>query len=66
MLKGGDTMENDMRATEAMSPAFVGTYDFASPVELVRVIDLAMRHYFEVNDWLSLRDRLFPGLRRQP
>lgn len=57
-------MENDIRATEAMRLEFVGTYDFASPVELVRAIDLAMRHYFEVDDWLDLRNRHSPGLRR--
>jgi hypothetical protein len=59
-------MENDRRATGAIRLEFVGTYDFASPVEKVRAINRAMRHYFVAADWLALRDRLSPGLRRQP
>jgi len=57
-------MENDRRATESMSLDSVGTYDFASRVEMVRAINLAMCNYFDTADWLALRDRLFPGLRR--
>jgi hypothetical protein len=59
-------MENDRRATGAIRVEFVGTYDFASPVEKVRGINLAMRLYFDAADWLVLRDWLSPGLRRQP
>jgi len=41
----------------------LGTYDFASPVELVQAIDLTMRHYFGAEAWLAIRNRSFPGLR---
>jgi hypothetical protein len=58
-------MENDRRATGPVGLEFAATYDFASRVEMVRAIDLAMRKYFDAADWLALRDRLFPGLRRQ-
>lgn len=57
-------MENGRRATGATRLEFVGTYDFASPVEMVRAINLAMCNYFDAADWLALRDRLSPGLRR--
>ena len=57
-------MENDRRATEAMSLGFVGTYDFASRVEMARAINLTMCNYSGTYNWLALRDRLFPGLRR--
>jgi hypothetical protein len=57
-------MENDRRATGATSLEFVGTYDFASPVEKVRAFNLAMRLYFDAADWLALRNQLSPGLRR--
>lgn len=42
-----------------------GTYDSASPVEVLRAVDLAMSRYFGADDWLTIRNRLFPGLRRQ-
>ncbi len=58
-------MGNDRRAAGAIRLEFVGTCDFASPVEKVRAINRAMRHYFVAADWLALRDRLSPGLRHQ-
>lgn len=40
-----------------------GTYDFADPVEQMKAIDQAMRHYFAAENWVQVRDRKFPGLR---
>jgi hypothetical protein len=52
-------VENCIHTTERLAVKAIGTCDFASPVELVKAIDLAMRHYFGAADWLSVRDRLF-------
>jgi hypothetical protein len=41
--------------TEMLEVKAIGTYDFASPVELGKSIDLAMRHYFSADDWLAVR-----------
>ena len=40
------------------------TYDFANPVLVMKAVDLALCRYFGVGDWLTVRNRLFPGLRR--
>jgi hypothetical protein len=40
------------------------TYDFANPVLVMKAVDLALRQYFGAKDWLTVRNRLFPGLRR--
>jgi hypothetical protein len=56
-------MENRVCTTEAPTARCVGTYDFSKSVELVKAIDLAMRHYFGAQHWLAVRNRLFPGLR---
>ena len=40
------------------------TNDFANPVLVMKAVDLALRQYFGVKDWLNVRNRLFPGLRR--
>jgi hypothetical protein len=58
-------MKNARRGTSAVRLEPVGTYDFASPVAMVRAIDLAMRRYFNADNWMALRDQLFPRLRRQ-
>ena len=42
----------------------VDTYDFASSVVVMKAVDLALRQYFGTEDWLTVRKRLFPGLRR--
>ncbi len=42
----------------------IGTFDFASPVEVLREIDRGMREYFGAEDWLAIRRKLFPGLKR--
>ena len=41
------------------------TYDFANSVVVMKAVDLALRQYFGVEDWLTVRNRLFPGLRRR-
>ena len=41
------------------------TYDFASSVVVMKAIDMALRQYFGVEDWLTVRNRLWPGLRRR-
>ena len=56
-------MENAGDITEALAARSTGTYDFGSPIELVKAMDLGMRHYFGAEHWLIIRDRLFPGLR---
>ncbi len=42
----------------------VGTYDFASQVDVLKAFDRAMRQYFGTDDWLAVRRILLPGLRR--
>ena len=42
----------------------VGTYDFASPVGVLKAMDLAMRQYFGADNWLAIRRKFIPGLRR--
>ena len=42
----------------------VDTYDFANPVMVMKAVDVALRQYFGAEDWLTVRKRLFPGLRR--
>ena len=56
-------MNNAVGTKEATAANSIGTYDFSPPVELVKAIDQAMRHYFEADRWLVTRNRLFPGLR---
>lgn len=56
-------MENRVCTTEAPAGSRPATYDSASLVEVVKAIDLAMRHYFDDHHWLVTRNRLFPGLR---
>jgi hypothetical protein len=58
-------MENTVCTAEAPTESLVDSYDFRSPVEQVKVIDRAMRHYFNADHWLAIRNRLFPGLRNQ-
>ena len=57
-------MVSDRGGLEVRKLALVDTYDSASPVEVVKAIDLALRQYFGEDNWLAIRDRLFPGLRR--
>lgn len=40
------------------------TYDFAKSAAVMQAVDLALRQYFGAEDWLPVRNRLFPGLRR--
>ena len=56
-------MENTGCTAEALRESLVGTYDFRSSVEQVKAIDRALRHYFNADHWLAIRNRLFPGLR---
>ena len=42
----------------------VDTYDFDDSVVVMKAVDLALRQYFVAEDWLTVRNRLFPGLRR--
>lgn len=39
----------------------MGSYDQASPVDRLRAVDLAMRHYWGTADWLAARRRARPG-----
>jgi hypothetical protein len=56
-------MENAACTAEALIEGLVGTYDSRSSVEQVKAIDQALRHYFNADHWLAVRNRLFPGLR---
>jgi predicted transcriptional regulator len=56
-------MENTECTAEALTDRLVDTYDFRSSVEQVKAIDQALRHYFNADHWLAIRNRLFPGLR---
>ena len=40
------------------------TYDFANSAMVMKAVDVALSHYFGAEDWLTVRNRLFPGLRR--
>jgi len=42
----------------------VDTYDFANSAMVMKAVDVALRQYFGAEDWLTVRKRLFPGLRR--
>ncbi len=42
----------------------IGTFDFATPVEVFREVDRGMREYYGAEDWLAIRRKLFPGLKR--
>jgi hypothetical protein len=53
-------MKNTECTAEALTANLAGTYDSGSSVEQVKVIDLAMRHYFSTGHWLAVRNRLFP------
>jgi hypothetical protein len=55
-------MENTECTAEALTDRLVDTYDFRSSVEQVKAIDQALRHYFNADHWLAIRNRLFPGL----
>ena len=57
-------MEIGRYATEGVIVEPIGTYDVASPVTVMKAVDLAMRQYFDADDWLAVRNRLFRGLRR--
>lgn len=56
-------MEKHVLTKEGSGVDWVDTYDFASPVERVKAIDLAMKHYFGTRDWPVAKAREFPGLR---
>jgi hypothetical protein len=56
-------MENTECTAEALTDRLVDTYDFCSSVEQVKAIDQALRHYFNADHWLAIRNQLFPGLR---
>jgi hypothetical protein len=49
-------MEISIHTTETLEVKALGTCDFASPAELVKSIDLAMRCYFGADDWLAIRN----------
>jgi hypothetical protein len=55
-------MESCIHTTEILEAKAIGTYDFASQVESVKSIDLAMRHYFGADDWLTIRNQRFNQL----
>ena len=57
-------MEIGRYATEGVMVEPIGTYDLASSVGVLKAIDLAMRQYFGAANWLAIRRKLFPGLRR--
>jgi len=63
LAQGGKAMPSEENATKALEASPLGTYDFASAVEMVRAVDVAMRQYFGADNWLVIRDREFPGLR---
>ncbi|MBM3946157.1 MAG: hypothetical protein FJ315_01995 [SAR202 cluster bacterium] len=42
-----------------------GTYDFVGPAERMKAMDLAMRHYFAAENWVQVRNKRFPGLKRE-
>ena len=50
--------------TRTPRPEHDDTYDFADSVAVMKAVDLALRRYFGAKDWLTVRNRLFPGLRR--
>jgi hypothetical protein len=52
-----ELLEQETPAKQAIGPL-----DSASPEEQMRAIDLAMRHYFEAENWLAEQNRRFPGL----
>jgi hypothetical protein len=56
-------MENIGCTAKALTDTLIDTYDFRSSVEQAKAIDQAMRHYFNADHWLAIRNRLFPGLR---
>jgi hypothetical protein len=56
-------MENTVCTPEAPTDSLVDTYDLRSSIEQVKAIDRAMRHYFNAEHWLAIRNRLFPDLR---
>jgi hypothetical protein len=56
-------MENTVCTAEALPDSLVGTYDSRSSVEQIKAIDWAMRHYFDADQWLIIRNRLFSSLR---
>jgi hypothetical protein len=58
-------MENRICPREVPTWSAADTYDFANPIEWVKAIDRAMRHYFGGDNWLAVRNRGFPGLRTQ-
>lgn len=41
-----------------------GSLDQAESVEQMAATDVAMRHYFNAEDWVTARGKAFPGLRR--
>ncbi|MBI4329732.1 MAG: hypothetical protein HY673_00440 [Chloroflexi bacterium] len=40
-----------------------GSYDEAAGADRMAAIDLAMRHYFQADNWIAERNRRSPGLR---
>lgn len=57
-------MKNGRHGTKGEIVKPVGTWDFASSVEMLTAIDLTMRQCFGAGNWLPVRRKLFPGLRR--
>ena len=49
---------------DAITQEPVRTFDFATPVEVLREVDRGMRKYFGAGDWLAIRRKLFPRLKR--
>ena len=58
-------MATDRNVTKSLIVEWAGSCDSAGPVVMVKAIDLAMCQYFGLKDWLTVRNKLFPGLRRK-
>jgi len=61
---GGGLMLYGERSPNTPRLDQVDTYDLASSVMVMKAVDLALRRYFGVEDWLTARNKTFPGLRR--
>lgn len=64
--KGDAAMEKGTGTTMELGLKGIGSYDFAGPAERMKAIDLAMRQYFGTDNWLTTRNKRFPGLQRKP
>ena len=42
----------------------MGTYDLAGPVDSVKAVDEALKHYYGAENWLAVRQKLQPGINR--